>query len=186
MSLMTQATILERVTRFCTTSLSTVLTNAPGGLFGYTIIAAAYNAPSRIIDLLLQNGAKPDVRNSMGRSPIHMAAGRGGIENIQALLRAGADIKTTDGRDRTVLHWAATAGRASVVEMLLSGGQIDVDATDLDGWTPLCWAARGTESWLDDMNPGEPGDQLKVTSLLLKHGANQSVVVFLAIKNGHP
>ncbi|KAK0654316.1 ankyrin-3 [Cercophora samala] len=160
--------------------------NAPGGLFRYPILVAAYTAPLAILNQVLQKGANANAKDSMGRSPLHMAACRGSTEIIEALLRDGGDIKATDGHHRTVLHWAAAAGRASVVEMLLARDDTDVDAPDVDGWTPLLWAARGGTCWLGHRDEEEPPNQRKVISLLLQHGAKRSLVVSFGNKKWSP
>ncbi|KAK4656987.1 hypothetical protein QC762_0041250 [Podospora pseudocomata] len=160
--------------------------NAAGGLFRYPILAAAYNAPVNVVNQFLQKGAKVNTKDGMGRSPIHMAACRGGTENMEALLQAGGDIKATDGHQRTALHWAAAAGRASVVKMLLARDDTNVDAPDVDGWTPLCWAARGGECWLSDSKVGESSNQSDVIRMLLLHGANRSTFVSISNKKWTP
>ncbi|XP_064262456.1 LOW QUALITY PROTEIN: histone-lysine N-methyltransferase EHMT2-like, partial [Passer domesticus] len=42
----------------------------------------------------------------------------------------------------TCLHHAAKNGNLEMVELLLSTGQVDVNAQDSGGWTPIIWAAE--------------------------------------------
>ncbi|KAK4195491.1 ankyrin repeat-containing domain protein [Triangularia verruculosa] len=161
--------------------------NIAGGFFRYPILTAAYKTVPDTINLLLRAGANVNAKDGMGRSPIHMAACRGGIDNVEAILQAGGDVAAKDGHNRTVLHWAAAAGRASVAKMLLSRDEVAVDAPDIDGWTPLCWAARGAEYWIDKQSPArERPDHFEVISLLLRHGADRSIVVHLDDKRWTP
>ncbi|KAK2595807.1 hypothetical protein QQS21_006571 [Conoideocrella luteorostrata] len=154
---------------------------ATGGLMRFPINAAALMGTPTLISRLLDCGAKIDVMDHMGRAPIHAAAFHG-IDNFQVIVDLGGDINRRDETGRTALHWAAEPGRSQVVEMILSSTaqRQFVDAPDIDGWTPLCWAARGTDSWLNEEMAGEPQDQMKVIKLLLDNGADRSIVVSAA------
>jgi ankyrin repeat protein len=157
--------------------------NRRGGLFGHPVTAAAYNMTPAIIGTLLSAGAKVDVKDDMGRSPVHLAALHG-VDNLQAILDAGGDVTVTDATKRNALHWAVAAGRAKSVERILSrlfssrSPDLSIDSPDIDGWTPLCWASRDPASYMleDRAEEGEPADQVEVIRLLLQHGANRSVV----------
>lgn len=154
-----------------------------GGMLGFAINAAALSDTPNIINLILeQKGATVDVRNDMGHMPIHFAAFNG-MPNFEIMLDKGGDIWAKDKLGRTALHWAAYAGRFQVVEKIISllDDKTAVDAPDIDGWTPLCWAARRlrrrTPLWLDDEGrASEPSTQTGVIRLLLKNGADPTVV----------
>ncbi|KAF4471395.1 ankyrin 1 [Fusarium albosuccineum] len=152
-----------------------------GGTPGFAINTAAWNTTPRIIDLILeQKGATIDVKDDLDRTPIHFAA-LSGIPNFEAILNRGGDITAKDKMGRTALHWAAQPGRSQVVEKIISllSDKTEIDAPDIDGWTPLCWAARGTPSWPHSVvqgRAGEPEEQIKVIKLLLENGANRTVV----------
>ncbi|KXX79910.1 Ankyrin-2 [Madurella mycetomatis] len=148
-----------------------------GGLLSYPINAAALNSTPRLIDLLLSRGADVSVTDAMGRSPIHFAASNS-TQVFQAIIDGGGDIKARDTLGRTPLHWAAQPGRLEVVKLFLSlldaeDEAYHIDVADGDGWTALCWAARGPEGWHD----GNPEDLAGVVRLLLERGADPSVVV---------
>jgi len=81
------------------------------------------------------------VDRALGSTPLHMAAHRGQLEVVRALLAAGADVHAREGcSGTTALHWAAEAGHVDVIEALLAAGaELEVR----DGWhalTPLDWA----------------------------------------------
>ncbi|KAK0609470.1 ankyrin repeat-containing domain protein [Immersiella caudata] len=163
--------------------------NRKGGIFGWPpITVAAHHTAPNIMATLLEAGAKVDVKDAMGRSAIHVAA-FSGADNLQALLDACGDIKAVDAMNRTVLHWAAASGRPESVELILNRfpGQF-VNTPDIDGWTPLCWAARDTTRLrlLGSFEDKEPGEQLQVVRLLLQHGADHSVVVTLGDQKWTP
>ncbi|XP_049769455.1 serine/threonine-protein phosphatase 6 regulatory ankyrin repeat subunit C-like [Schistocerca cancellata] len=68
------------------------------------------------------------------------AAKEGAVEEVRALLAAGADVGARGGVGETALHWAARRGDAAVVRLLLSAAS-DPNARDRVGRTPLHLAA---------------------------------------------
>ncbi|KAL7799020.1 ankyrin repeat-containing domain protein [Trichoderma ceciliae] len=149
-----------------------------GGFVGTALHAAAFATTPTTIKTLLEKGATVDVKDSMGRMPIHAAAFHG-IDNFEVILEAGGNISSRDNIGRTALHWAVQPGRLQVVEktILLLPNKEAIDEPDIDGWTPLCWAVRGTAGWLAQEHAGEPQEQIKVIKLLLENGANRFVEV---------
>ena len=79
----------------------------------------------------------------MGRVPLHYAALFGDLHRAEELIRAGADVHTSDHDGQTPLHYAAQGCSISVAELLLVKGA-HVDAEDADGNTPLWNAAMRT------------------------------------------
>ena len=75
-------------------------------------------------------------RNVLGETPLHVAATRGDVEMIAALLDAGADIQVPGEYRYTPLHAAAGQGHADAVRLLLARGASTTATTD-DGITPL-------------------------------------------------
>ncbi|XP_046982216.1 ankyrin-1-like [Schistocerca americana] len=71
-----------------------------------------------------------------------LAAKNGAVQQMQALLAAGADVGAEDSDRNTALHWAAWEGHLQAVGCLLGAGA-DVDAGNWVGNTPLHWAAWG-------------------------------------------
>lgn len=96
-------------------------------------------------DLLLQRCPSLILQvDSLGRSPLHWAAGRGLNRTSDLLLQHGASGGSTDARGYTPLHLAAAEGFPQVVALLLDK-HADVSATCEAGRTPLhLGAARGS------------------------------------------
>lgn len=62
------------------------------------------------------------------------------IEDIQSLLRLGADLDTPGDHGATLLHVAAASGFSEAAALLLEH-QASLSAKDCDGWEPLHAAA---------------------------------------------
>lgn len=61
-------------------------------------------------------------RSHFGDYPIHIAAVRGHVDDLLALLKAGAKVNQPGEDGLTPLHYAALFGHLRVVESLLSAG----------------------------------------------------------------
>jgi ankyrin repeat protein len=77
---------------------------------------------------------------------LHKAAREGRIDDVKALLAAGASVDERDpSTGATALCVAAASGQNEVVKLLLSLGA-DVNAESKDGDTALMWAAQSPQS----------------------------------------
>jgi len=75
------------------------------------------------------------VRGRGGQTLLHVAAGRGDLDFVKALLSYGADLETKDGWARwTPLHTAACKGHEAVVDYLIrQGAQVEAPGTYRQG-----------------------------------------------------
>ena len=123
---------------------------------GYTPLhtAAANNANPDIVTALIAAGAEVNARDPDGyvptgrkandRTPLLVASSRfdssptWNTPVVEALVRAGADLATTDGSGRTPLH-AAALYHPAIFPLLLRLGA-DPNARDAEGKTPLDYA----------------------------------------------
>jgi ankyrin repeat protein len=115
----------------------------------------------KIVEFLVKNKAKTDVKNFWGETPLHTAAEKSDVPAIKYLLSHRAVIDERDSFGGTALK-SAICGKdpEKAVAVLLSAGA-DPDSRDNDGNTPLHIAAMS----------GETG----VVKLLIKAGADRSV-----------
>lgn len=71
-----------------------------------------------------------DARNSLGATPLHLAALNEDPGPLQALVAAGANPNARDGEGRTPLHMAAFATRTANARLLLRAGADPLLKTD--------------------------------------------------------
>uniref|UniRef100_A0A671WR85 Euchromatic histone-lysine N-methyltransferase 2 n=1 Tax=Sparus aurata TaxID=8175 RepID=A0A671WR85_SPAAU len=102
--------------------------------------AAAQRGLLEICYMLIQAGAKVDAQDKDMRTPLLEAIINNHIEVAHYLIQNGACVYHIDGY--TGLHHAAKLGNLEILNMLLETGQVDVNAQDSGGWTPIIWAAE--------------------------------------------
>jgi len=89
----------------------------------------------------LAAGAKVNVRDEFGWTPLHRTAAHGTTDTIAALIEAGADMEARDRSGWTPLHRTAAHGTADTIAALIEAGA-DMEARDRSGRTPLHIAAE--------------------------------------------
>jgi len=100
--------------------------------------AVAINHQALTHFLLTEAGARPDVRNNMGRSPLHVLGEKGGDGRVLDSLRSqNVDMNSKDNDGNTPLHLAVGFCHQQVaIELCKHGASVcevnDNDATCLD------------------------------------------------------
>lgn len=98
--------------------------------------AAAENGHCRMVELLLQYGANPDLaRRRDGFTPLHLASKGGHVTAVRVLLDVSF-INAADDMGRTPLHIACLEGQDDIVNLLLDA-EVDLSTPDIDDKTPL-------------------------------------------------
>jgi len=97
--------------------------NSPShnGLKAAPIQSAAAAGHARIVKMLLENRADPNVREQSGYTPLHAAAQNGDEGMIRTLLYGGADLNVKSNDGKTPLDLATEAGHAKAVTLLKEG-----------------------------------------------------------------
>ncbi|KAH8177980.1 ankyrin repeats (3 copies) domain-containing protein [Sarocladium implicatum] len=117
-----------------------------GHVEGFQPLVAAVNDKNvQIVELLLARGARVDLLDPRGRTPLHWAALGAAPDIIQLLCLAGADVHATDEDDYSALNYAVDSVAPkpfafAAVETLVSYGA-NVHARDGFSDTPLHRAA---------------------------------------------
>ena len=123
------------------------------------VLLKAYGVPPKDINAQNHMGWPPLVYACRGDNGEHP-------EEIQRLLKLGADIDIQNYKGKTGLHCAAKAGFLNVIKLLIEKGAT-LDATDNDCETPLFEAIRST------IKSGEK--QQEALETLLVKGADPNV-----------
>ncbi|KAM9339302.1 uncharacterized protein asb2a.1 [Symphorus nematophorus] len=127
--------------------------------------------------LLLENGADPDMTNYDRETPLYRACERSSPAMVALLLNHGVAVNTQCLQGWTALQEAAGRNNVEICEMLLKAGAKH-NQTNIYGITPLFTAAQS--------------GQLNTLRLLIKHGADinsqaadGATGLYEAAKNGH-
>ncbi|XP_024920645.1 histone-lysine N-methyltransferase EHMT2 isoform X1 [Cynoglossus semilaevis] len=104
--------------------------------------AAAQRGLLEVCYMLIQAGAQVDAQDKELRTPLLEAIINNHVEVTRYLIQHGASVYHVEDDGYTGLHHAAKLGNLDVVNMLLETGQVDVNAQDNGGWTPIIWAAE--------------------------------------------
>ncbi len=104
--------------------------------------------------VLIKKGANVNAEGDEGWTPLYLAINRGNREMVPLLLKAGAKVdQRTGSKEQTPLHLAAIKGYGDVCELLLKKGA-DPLVADIDGKTPIDYAARyGNKTSLKTLSP---------------------------------
>ena len=115
-------------------------TRDPKGQVGLTI-ALQNGANKAVAALLASRRLNVEARNAKDESPLMMAAIKGNVEAVKALIARDADVNKTGW---TPLHYAASAGspQHAVIISLLLENHAYIDAASPNGTTPLMMAAH--------------------------------------------
>ena len=152
-----------------------------GALFG-----AAYNGHRDAVQLLLQHGAKPKMRDQHGATPLHWAAYLGHKAVVKQLIDGGADHNRTNIWGKTPLHQAVEGGKKDVVKLLVDAGA-DQNIADEEGKTPLMLALERDELNIVKVLTGEDIlTLLKRDSMTAWRQKRRMTKLLLSLAEEHP
>jgi hypothetical protein len=89
---------------------------------GETVLTEAVARCPSQVKLLLEHGAKPDVTNSSGATPLMLAAEAGKLDVAQLLIAHGADVNAMSPRSHTALYTAGKHHRPDMIDLLQKAG----------------------------------------------------------------
>ncbi|OAL20471.1 hypothetical protein AYO20_11491 [Fonsecaea nubica] len=151
--------------------------NASVSPLDHALGRAALGEQNQIVSLLVTRGADVNATNSVGSTPLHLAAELGNIELCRILLDSGkiSDLDVRNSEGQTAVFIAAWHARPDVLSLLF-GANADIEVPEVEGWRPLHAAY----------------DSVPVTRLLLEYGAivdsttqKKETPLFVAIDRGY-
>jgi ankyrin repeat protein len=117
-------------------------TGDPGGSVGATaLMAAAASGSVGCVDLMLEKGANPNLRDKDAWSALHYAAARGKVDTCDRLIKAGAELAAINEEGEIPLHCAGRSGDVPTCELLL--GAIGGSGNNVGSSTPSTPRASG-------------------------------------------
>ncbi|HIV73409.1 MAG TPA: ankyrin repeat domain-containing protein [Candidatus Aquabacterium excrementipullorum] len=122
------------------------------------LLMAAYFGQPEAFEKLLAAGARTDVANRWGWTPVHMAAMGDCVPCLDTLLKRGLPLNTraTASRGESPLQLAAAKGRIAAMQWLLDHGA-DASQRDDHGQDVFAWASffkqGDSERWLREHLP---------------------------------
>jgi len=127
----------------CAVSASAQEPPSPGEISAYTgLLAAAAQGDASRIKVLIAEGHEPDVRDSHGRTPLHVAAFRGHHEAMRALVEGGADPNALENDRYDIVTIAAVANDVPTLKAALESGASAKNITSRWDGTALIAAAH--------------------------------------------
>ncbi|HQU09705.1 MAG TPA: ankyrin repeat domain-containing protein, partial [Opitutales bacterium] len=80
---------------------------------------AIINGYDNIVETLLHNGASPNIKNSEGETPLHMAIRLDKMDVVEKLMQAeNIDLKIQNNEGNTPLHIAIITGKEALARSL--------------------------------------------------------------------
>ena len=111
------------------------------GHLGNPLQAAAFRGHSRVLELLIEEGADVNAKNGFFGTALQAGASQGHIEAVKVLLDRGADPNSAPaGHYGSALAAATALNFGDVIEALLEGGANRL-AQDQHGWDVRAWTA---------------------------------------------
>jgi ankyrin repeat protein len=119
---------------------------------------AVYRKDLALVEMLLEEGANPNLRNEYGATPMTVASEHGDYPIMKALVDAGGDIEAPNSEGQTLLMAVARTGNIDTAGLLLDKGAAVNARESWGGQSALMWAAAQ--------------QQPAMIKLLLEHGAD--------------
>ncbi|MDB5699162.1 MAG: ankyrin repeat protein [Alphaproteobacteria bacterium] len=98
------------------------------------------------LSFLLGKGAKPDLQNNQGDTPLAVATQVGWVDGAEQLIRMGASVDLPNGRGETPLILAVHNRDVPMVRLLLNSGANPTRSDSVAGYSALDYARQDGRS----------------------------------------
>jgi len=119
------------------------------------------------VKFLIQEGADIDLQDQICLNPFLYGCINGKLELVKIMLQANTDLERLTRFGGVGIHPASEKGFVEVVRELVTTTDINVNHTNICGWTPLIEAIL--------LNDGGEKQQ-EIVRLLVEHGADTQLV----------
>ena len=116
---------------------------------------------------LIAAGADIDKQDQIRLNPLLWGSIVGDLDLVRLMVEAGADVERRTRFDGAPIHPAAEKGHLEIVRLLAEETDVNVNHTNLCGWTPMLEAII--------LNDGGPTQQ-EIVRLLITAGADPTMV----------
>lgn len=106
-------------------------------------LAAAY---PEIVNILLENGADPNLKTSIDGTPLQYAVRKGAAESVQLLMEKGARLDIIDRYGESPLTLALAGNWAHIATLLLEGSDAATSSSGAAVSAPISIAAASSSS----------------------------------------
>lgn len=131
------------------------------------ILLAAKAGKLDSVRLLIDAGADIDAQDQVSFNPFIWGCLTNNLELVKMMVDAGTDVDRRTRFDGVAIHPPAEKGFVEIVRYLTEETDVNVNHTNVCGWTPLLEAII--------LKDGEP-DQQEIVRLLLEAGADPTMV----------
>ncbi|WP_289141054.1 ankyrin repeat domain-containing protein [uncultured Brevibacillus sp.] len=131
------------------------------------ILIAAMNDQYKAVQFLVDAGANVDLQDETCFNPFLYGCINNKLELVKMMIKAGTDIDLLTRFGGVGITPASEKGHVEIVHELLTTTEINVNHTNICGWTPLIEAII--------LNDGGERQQT-IIKLLIEHGANVHMV----------
>lgn len=117
------------------------------------------------LGFLLAKGAKPDIKDNEGSTPLAVAAQLGFVDGVQTLLGHGAGVNVANSRGETPLILAVHNRDLATVRYLLAGGANPLQTDRIAGKSARDYAVEDRRSaaivkLMDEAKPKKPAGKI--------------------------
>lgn len=131
------------------------------------VLVAARAGNFAALDALIEAGADIDAQNRVSLNPFLWACINDNIEVARRMVEAGTNLELTTRFDGVGIHPTAEKGYIELTRYLATLPDMNVNYTNLCGWTPLLEAVI--------LRDGGPAQQ-EIVKILLDAGADPNMV----------
>lgn len=132
----------DKVTDLLSSPSNFVINTTESGSGNGALHIVALDRDFTWLNFLLMKGAKADLKNEEGNTPLMLASQIGWVEGAELLLRRGAAVDLANNRGETPLMLAVQHRDPAMVRLLLAKGADPRRTDNVAGYSALDYAKR--------------------------------------------